>query len=96
MSRNYILKLQFVLTLQFIAAFLNYQTENGFEKSSLTPSLGLRIVPLFADSKIDLNVDDDLTMSDTPPWSQSEPHVCVSLTTTTKRLHTPELYKHVF
>ena len=38
-----------------------------FEKSKLIPSPGLRILPLFGDSKIDLGVVDDVTMSDTPP-----------------------------
>ena len=44
-----------------------------FEKSCLTPPLGLQILPLFEDSKIDLDVVDDTTESDTPSWSQSEP-----------------------
>ena len=48
-----------------------------FVKSSLTPPLGLRILPLFEDSKIDLDVLDDTTVSDTPPWSQSEPKICL-------------------
>ena len=48
-----------------------------FEKSSLTPPLGLRILPLFEDSKIDLDVVDDTTVSDTAPWSQSEPQICL-------------------
>ena len=36
-----------------------------FEKSSLTPPLGLRILPLFDDS-VDLDVVDDTTVLDTP------------------------------
>ena len=51
-----------------------------FEKISLTPPLGLQILPLFEDSKIDLDVVDDTTVSDTPPWSQSEPQIYLSLT----------------
>jgi len=51
-----------------------------FEKSSLTPPLGLRILPLFEDSKTDLDVVDDTTVTDTPPRSQSEPQICLSLT----------------
>ena len=35
-----------------------------FEKSSLTPPLGLRILPLFEDSKTDLDVVDDTTVTD--------------------------------
>ena len=34
-----------------------------FEKSKLTPPLGLRVLPLFEDSKIDLGVVDDVTVS---------------------------------
>ena len=51
-----------------------------FEKSILTPPLGRQILPLFEDSKIDLDVVDDITVSNTPPWSRSEPHACLSLT----------------
>ena len=51
-----------------------------FEKSRLSPPLGLRILPLFKDSKIDLDVVDDTTVSDTPPWSQPEPRICLSST----------------
>ena len=47
------------------------------EKSKLTPPLGLRVLPLFEDSKIDLGVVDDVTASDTPLWSQPEPHMFV-------------------
>ena len=50
-----------------------------FEGSSLTLPLGLRVLPLFEDSGIDLDVVDDTTVSDTPPWSQSEPQICLSL-----------------
>ena len=79
LSMNYVSKLKLVLIIQLTAVFLNHQIQNS-EKSSLTPSLGLRILPLFGDSKIDLDVADDTTVSDTPPWSQSEPQICLSLT----------------
>ena len=46
-----------------------------FEKSSLTPPLGLQVLPLFEDSKIDLDMVDDTTVTDTSPWSQSEPQI---------------------
>ena len=51
-----------------------------FEKSKLTPLVGLPVLPLFEDSKIDLDVVDDVTVSDTPLWSQSEPQICLFLT----------------
>ena len=63
-----------VLIIQLIAVF-EPSNSKLFEKSSLTPPLGLRILPLFEDSKIDLDVVDDTTVSDTPPWSQSEPQI---------------------
>ena len=44
-----------------------------FERSKLTPPLGLRVPPLFEDSQIDLGVVDDVTVSDTHPWSQLNP-----------------------
>ena len=75
--------------------FLNHQTQNS-EKSSLTPPLGLRILPLFEDSKIDLDVVDDTTVSDTPPWSQSETQICLSLTKYKKDTTNPEVYKQAY
>ena len=60
-----------------------------FEKSKLTPPLGLRVLPLFQDLKIDLGVVDDVTVSDTLPWSQPELHSCLSLTKFKKGLHKP-------
>ena len=64
--------------------FLNHQTQNS-EKSNLTPPLGLRILPLFEDSKIDSDTVDDTTVSDTPRWSQFEPQIYLSLTKYKKR-----------
>ena len=61
------------------------------EKSSLTPPLGLRILLLFEDSKIDLDVVDDTTVTDTPPWSQSEPQIKYKKDSTN-----PEVYKQAF
>ena len=58
--------------------------------------MGLRVQPLFEDSKIDLGVADDVTVSDTPPWSQSEPQICLSLTKYGKRSTNPEVYKQAF
>ena len=62
----------------------------------MTPPLSLRILPLFEDSKIDLDVVDDTTVSDTPPWSQSEPQKCLSLTNIKKDTTNPEVYKQAF
>ena len=40
---------------------------------------------------------DDTTVSDTPPWSQSEPQICLSLTKYKKKDTTnPEVYKQAF
>ena len=39
---------------------------------------------------------DDTTVSDTPPWSQSEPQICLSLTKYGKRSTNPEVYKQAF
>ena len=63
----------------------------------MTPPLGLQILPLFEDSKIDLDVVGDTTVTDTPPWSQSEPQICLSLTKYFKKDSTnPEVYKQAF
>ena len=84
-----------VLIIQLIAVF-EPSNSKLFEKSSLTPPLGLRILPLFEDSKIDLDMVDDTTVSDTPPWSQSEPQICLSLTRYKKDTTNPEVYKQAF
>ena len=47
-------------------------------------------------SKIDLDVVDDITASDTPPWSQGEPHIWLSLTKVKKDCADPEIYKQTF
>ena len=62
----------------------------------MTPPLGLWILPLFEDSKIDLDVVDDTTVTDTPPWSQSEPQICLSLKKYKKYSTNPEVYKQAF
>ena len=64
-----------------MAVFLNHQT-HSFGKFSLILPLGPQILPQFEDSKIDLDVVDDITVSNTHPWTlnQSEPHVCLSTT----------------
>ena len=62
----------------------------------MTPPLGLPGLPLFEDSKIDLDVVDHTTVSDTPPWSPSEPQICLSLTKYKKDTTNPEVYKQAF
>ena len=77
---EYVLKLKTWPNHQPIAVFSKHQTRNFFQKFDLTPPLGLRILQLFEDFKIDLDIVDDITMQDTPLWSQSEPHVSLYLT----------------
>ena len=88
LSRNYVLK---VITYPGNPAYscvIEPPNPKLFEKSKLTPSLCLRVLPLFEDSKIDLGVVDDTTVSDTPSCSQPEPHICLS-DKIIKRLHKP-------
>ena len=47
-------------------------------------------------SNLDLDVVDDTTVTDTPPWSQSEPQICLSLTKYKKDSTNPEVYKQAF
>ena len=49
-----------------------------FEEPKLTPPLCLRVLPMFEESRIDLGVVEDVTVSDAPSWSQSEPQICLS------------------
>ena len=39
---------------------------------------------------------DDVTVSKPPPWSQTEPHICLSLTKLKKDCTSPDVYKKVF
>ena len=39
---------------------------------------------------------DDTTVSDIPPWSQSEPQICLSLTKYKKDATKPEVYNQAF
>ena len=39
---------------------------------------------------------DDTTVTDIPPWSQSEPQICLSLTKYKKDSTNPEVYKQAF
>ena len=62
---NYVLKLNTCPDNPAYSCVFEPPNPKLFEKPSLTPPLGLRILPLFEDSKIDLDVVDDTTVSDT-------------------------------
>ena len=64
---NYVLKLKTCPDNPAYSCVFEPPNTKHFEKSSLTPPLGLRILPLFEDSKNDLDMVDDTTVSDTPP-----------------------------
>ena len=95
-SRNCVLKLKTCSDNSAYSCVFEPLNSKLFEKSSLTPPLGLRILPLFEDSKIDLDTVDDTTDSDTPPWSQSEPQICLSLANYKKDTTNLEVYKQAF
>ena len=80
LSMNYVLKLKTCPDNPAWSCVVEPPNSKHLENSSLTPPLGLSIPPLFEDSKIDLDVVDNTTETDTPPWSQSEPQICLSLT----------------
>ena len=66
-----------------------------FEKSSLTPPLGIRILPLLRIQRLTW-IRLMIPVSDTLPWSQFEPQICLSLTKYRKDTTKPEVYKQVF
>ena len=80
LSVNYVLKQKNCPDNPACSCVFEPPNSKLFENSSLTPPLGLRILPLFEDSKIDLDVVNDTTVPDTSPWSQSEAQICLSLT----------------
>ena len=79
---NYVLKLKTCPDNPAYSCVFEPPNLKLFEKSNMTPPLGLRILPLFEDSKIDLDVADDTTLTDSPPsspWSQySEAQISLS------------------
>ena len=77
---NYVLKLKTCPNNPAHSCVLEPPNSKLFEKSKLTPPFGLRVLPLFEDSKSDWGVVEDVTVSDTPPWSHPEPHTCLFLT----------------
>ena len=100
MSMNYVLKLNTCPNNPAYSCVFEPPNSKLFEKSKLTLPLRLRVLPLLEDSKIDLGVVDDVTMSDTPPWSQPEPHICLPLTNSKKKRKkdctSPEIYEQAF
>ena len=72
---NYVLKLKTCLNNPAYSCVFEPPNSKLFEKSKLTLPPGLRVLPLFEDSKIDLGWVDDVVVSDNPPWSQPEPHI---------------------
>ena len=86
MSMNYVLKLKTCPDNPAYSCVFEPPNSKLFEKSNLTPSLGLLILPLFDDSKTDPDVVDDTTVTYTTPWSQSEPQIYLSLTTYIKKI----------
>ena len=93
MSMNYVQKLKTCSNNPAYNCVFEPLNSKLFEKSELTPPRGLRVLPLFEDSKTDLGVVDDVTVSDTPPWRQPEPHICLSLTKFKKDCTSPDIYK---
>ena len=77
---NYVLKLKTCPDNPAYSSVFEPPNSKLFEKYSLTPPLDLRILPLFEDSKTDLDTVYDTTVSDTLPWSQFEPQICLALT----------------
>ena len=63
LSMNYVLKLKTCPDNPAYSCVFEPPNSKPFEKSSVTPPLGLRVLPLFEDSKIDLDVVDDTTVS---------------------------------
>ena len=93
---NFVLKLKTCPDNPAYSCVFEPPNSKPFEKSSVTPPLGLRVLPLFEDSKIDLDVVDDTTVPATPPLSQSETQICLSLTKYKKDTTNPEVYKPAF
>ena len=66
-SMNYVLKRKTCPYNPAYSCVFKPPNSKRFKNSSLTPPLGLQTLLLLEDSKIDLDVVDDITLSDTPP-----------------------------
>ena len=64
LSMEYVLKLKTRPDNPAYSCVFEPSNSKRFNKSSLTPQLDLRILPLFEDTKIDLDMVDDTTVSD--------------------------------
>ena len=71
---NYVLKLKTCPDNPAHACFRATEL-NTYRNIQPDSPLGLRILPLFKDSKIKLDVVDDTKVT---PWSQCEPQICLS------------------
>ena len=96
LSMNYVSKLKTCPDNPAYSCVFEPPNSKCFEKSSLTPPFGLPILPLFEDSQIDLDMVEDTTVSDTPPFSQSDSQICLSLTKYKKDTTNPEVYNKPF
>ena len=76
--------------------FLNHRTQYSLKYPAWLHLLASEFYHCLRISKIDLDVADDTSVSDTPPWSQSEPQICLSLTKYKTVTTNPEIYKQVF
>ena len=91
---NYVLKLKTCPNNPVYSCVFEPPNTKLFEKSSLTPPLGLHILPLFEDSKIDLVMVDDTTVSQFLGVNLNLRPVC--LTKYEKDTTNPEVYKQAF
>ena len=72
---NYVLKLKTCPENPAYSCVFEPPNSKLFQKSSLNTSWPPNSAT--EDSKIDLDVVDDTTVTDTPPWGQSEPQICL-------------------
>ena len=66
------------------------------ESESTTPPLGIRILPHFEKSKLDLKLFDDAPSMEIAPWKLSAPAVRLDLAKLKKEMTNPETYKQFF
>ena len=82
LTTNYVLKLKPCLTNPAYGCALNHQTQNSL-KILIWLLLAFEVYHCLMIQELTWMFD-DTTVSDTPPVSQSEPHICLSLTNKNK------------
>ena len=97
LSLNYVLKLKSLPVNPACSCVFEPENTKLFEESeSKVPPLGIRILPHWKKSKLNLNLVDDAPSLDIVPWKLLVPAVRFDLASFKKDTTNPEIYKQLY